>query len=159
MSEPRETEFEKRRGISRVDVRHGYARVHVSRIEHHLMQERLRALQAVTEAEISIDFLKLTPSGFSFIVPEENATAVEQALSMTGLHFTVKKDRSIVLVYAVNIRDEEGMIAKILRTTIATCTQVDHVGDMHDRLLLVVRTETVDAVLEQFRSTGVEVNA
>ena len=159
MSLTHETEFEKRRGISSVEVRHGYARVHVSRIEHQLMKERMRAMEAVSDAEVSIDFLKLTPTGLSFIVPNSQADSVDKALAPTGLYFSVKRDRSIVLVHAVNIRDEEGMIANILKTTIATCTQVDHVGDMHDRLLMVVRTETVDAVLEQFRAIGVEVSA
>jgi aspartokinase len=159
MSAAQETAFEKRRGVSKVEVRHGYARVHLSQIEQHLMQERLRALRYVSEREISIDFLKLTPTGLSFIVPDAHAQAVHEALQETGLHFSVKQGRSIVLVHAVNIRDEEGLIANILKTTISTCTQVDHVGDMHDRLLMVVKTESVDAVLEQFRSLDVEVMA
>jgi aspartokinase len=153
MAEPTlETIFEKRRGVSRIEVRHGYAQVHVSRIEHRLMDERLRILAAVSDAEVSIDFLKLTPTGLSFMIPEASVRSVEEALSTTGHHFSIRQDRSIVLVYAVNIRDEEGMIANILRRTITTCARVDHVGDMHDRMLLVVKTDQVDAVVEQFRS-------
>jgi len=151
-----ETIFEKRRGVSRIEVRHGYAQVHVSRIESKVMEERLRILTAVADAEVSIDFLKLTPTGLSFMVPEARAGAVEEALSQTGVHYTVRSGRSIVLVYAVNIRDEEGMIASILRRTIATCARVDHVGDMHDRLLMVVKTEDVERVVDQFRTADEE---
>jgi hypothetical protein len=39
------------------------------------------------------------------------------------------------------MRDEEGLIARIVEQAIATGTSVEHVGDMHDRLLLVVATE------------------
>lgn len=159
MPNTQETAFEKRRGLSRVEVRHGYARVHVSQIESSLMEGRLRALDRVGDAGISIDFLKLTPSGMSFIVPEDQAERVEEALRETGLHFSIRRGRSIVLAYAVNIRDEEGMIANILKTTIATGTVVDHVGDMHDRMLMVVRTEDVGRVLHQFEDRGVEVSA
>ncbi|MEZ0325606.1 MAG: hypothetical protein ACAH95_06850 [Fimbriimonas sp.] len=145
-----ETIFEKRRGISRVESRHGYAQVHVSQIASRVMEERLRVLSQVAEAGISMDFLKLTPTGMSFMVREDSSALVEQVLAGTGVHFSVRNGRSIVLVYAVNIRDEEGMIANILQTTITTCAQVDHVGDMHDRMLMVVRTEDVDRVVKQF---------
>ncbi len=150
---PLETIFEKQRGISHVEARHGYAQVHVSRIENRVMEERLRILDAVATAGISMDFLKLTPTGMSFMVREENSATVEQVLGNTGAHFSVRNGRSIVLVYAVNIRDEEGMIANILQTTITTCAQVDHVGDMHDRMLMVVRSEDVDRVVKQFEPT------
>ena len=149
-----ETIFEKRRGMSRVEVREGFAQVHVSRIESYVMEERLRILQAVADAGVSMDFLKLTPTGMSFMVPEERAADVESALAGTGAHFTVRHNRSIVLVYAVNIRDEEGMIANILRATITTCATVDHVGDMHDRMLMVVKSEDVPMVVEQFEKSG-----
>lgn len=42
------------------------------------------------------------------------------------------------MVHAVNIRDEEGLIAKIIKAAISTSAHVDHIGDMHDRLLMVV---------------------
>ena len=133
-----ETEFEKGRGISEVEVRHGFAQIHVSRITQNVMAERLKVLEAVAKKGISIDFLKLTPSGMSFLVPEVNGDLVDAALNPLGFHFTVRHDRSIVLVHAVSIRDEQGMIAGIVHTAIANGIRIDHVGDMHDRMLMVV---------------------
>ena len=43
-----------------------------------------------------------------------------------------------IMIHAVNIRDEEGLIAMVMREAISEGTAIDHVGDMHDRLLLVV---------------------
>jgi aspartate kinase len=147
-----ETIFEKRRGISRVEVRNGFAQVHVSQIEAHVMEARLQVLAAVADSGISVDFLKMTPTGMSFMIQEDEAARLEETLNGTGVRFTIRHDRSIVLVYAVNIRDEEGMIANIVQTTITTCARVDHVGDMHDRLLMVVKAEDVSRVVAQFET-------
>jgi len=103
-----------------------------------VMPARLRVLQAVADASVSIDFLKLTPSGLSFLVSSDEASRVKSALSGTGGDFSLRLDRSIVMIHAVNIRDEEGLIAMVMREAISEGTAIDHVGDMHDRLLLVV---------------------
>jgi len=108
------------------------------------MAQRLKVLASVASMGISIDFLKLTPSGMSFVVPEENGNRVSSAIEPLGVHFTVRHDRSIVLVHAVSIRDEEGMVAGIVHTAIANGIRIDHVGDMHDRMLMVVQKEDAD---------------
>jgi aspartokinase len=133
-----ETEFEKRRGVSHTEVRDGYAQVHVTNLVGDVMPARLRVLRAVADASVSIDFLKLTPSGLSFLVASDEASRVESALSDTGGTFSLRLDRSIVMIHAVNIRDEEGLIAMVMREAISEGTVIDHVGDMHDRVLLVV---------------------
>ena len=152
-----ETEFEKRRGVSQVEVRHGFAQVHVSRIQGDVMAERLRILDRVAKAGISIDFLKLTPSGMSFLVPETQGELMDKVLEPCGDHFTVRQERSIVLVYAVNIRDEEGLIAGIVHTAITNGIRVDHIGDMHDRMLMVVKRHEADSLANLIRVTLMEV--
>jgi aspartokinase len=133
-----ETAFEKRRGISSVEVRAGFAQVHVSRLASPVMENRLLVLGAVADGGISIDFLKLTQSGLSFVVPGDLAESVSGALTQLGVHFSIRENRHILLVHAVNMRDEEGLIATILLESIASGVQVDHVSDMHDRMLMVV---------------------
>jgi aspartokinase len=144
------TSFEKPRGVSRVEARHGFAQVHVQRLPGMLEEARLRVLQTIADAGISIDFLKLTQRGLSFLVAEEKSAEVENALSALGWESTLTRDRSIVLVHAVNMRDEEGLIASILRDTISSGAHVHHVGDMHDRLLLVVDRHESERLAEQF---------
>lgn len=151
-----ETEFEKRRGVSRLEVRHGFAQVHVSQMVGDVMQGRIFVLQAVADAQISLDFLKLSPSGMSFLIPETSAEAVRQAIEPCNIHFSIRMPRSILLVHAVNIRDEEGMIANMVQTLIATGASVDHLGDMHDRILMVLKTEDVERVADKFRTSLME---
>jgi aspartokinase len=104
------------------------------------MDERLRVTQAVAASGVSLDFLKLTPSGLSFLVPEGQAEQVEKTLAPLEVKSSVRRDRSIVLVHAVNMRDEEGMIAKIVQTAISNGARIDHIGDMHDRMLLAMES-------------------
>ena len=151
-----ETEFEKRRGVSRLEVRHGFAQVHVSQMTGDLMNARLYVLQAVADGQVSLDFLKLSPSGMSFLVPQEKAADVQKAIEGCNVHFTIRQPRSILLVHAVNIRDEEGMIANIVQTVIATGASVDHLGDMHDRMLMVLNSDDIDRVADRIQATLME---
>lgn len=132
-----ETDFEKQRGINRVEVRTGLTQVHVLDLKVPISKSRLRVLAAVAEAGICLDFLKLTPTGLSFIIPAQDTELISKTLSDEGIANQLATGRAIVLVHAVNIRDEEGMIAGILRRVIETGITVDHASDMHDRILIV----------------------
>jgi aspartate kinase len=143
-----ETDFEKQRGISRVEVRTGLTQVHVLDLKAPIAKSRLNVMEAVAEAGISLDFLKLTPTGISFTVPAENTDLIGKTLDTAGIVYQLATGRGIVLVHAVNMRDEEGMIAGILRRVIETGITVDHASDMHDRILIV----TDEAQAERFKS-------
>lgn len=152
-----ETAFEKRRGINSVEIRTGFAQVHVSRLPEPMMEGRLNVLGAVADGGISIDFLKLTQSGLSFVVAEELAEEVSRVLTNLGVSFTTQSNRHILLVHAVNMRDEEGLIARILLEAIASGVQVDHVSDMHDRTLMVVSAENAKALKRRIEESLVGV--
>lgn len=145
-----ETAFEKRRGINKVEVRTGYAQVHVSRLDQPITESRLQVLGAVADGGITLDFLKLTQSGLSCLVAQENAETVSRALTSLGVNFTVRDNRHILLVHAVNMRDEEGLISRILLESIASGVQIDHVSDMHDRMLVVVSAEDSPKLRQHF---------
>jgi aspartate kinase len=143
-----ETAFEKPRGISGVERKEGFAQVHVSQLSEPMMDQRLRVLEAVAAAGVSIDFVKLTPSGMAFVIPEESAEQVERALTDLSVKFSIRRGRTVVLVHAVNMRDEEGLIARILERAIGSGARIDHVGDMHDRVLMVLESADAGRVVE-----------
>lgn len=156
-----ETAFERPRGVSSVEVRDGYSQVHVSHLEH-IDLDRLKVLRAVADAEVSLDFVKMTPSGFSFIVRDTDSEAVSVALKgISGMteghgldapHFSVREKRSIVIVHAVNIRDEEGLISRVVQAAITVNAHIDHIGDMHDRVLLVVHAEDARRLAQEMQA-------
>jgi len=123
------------------------------------MDARLRVLKAVADANISIDFLKLTENGLSFIMSDADKDAVNDTLKAAGVQFSILESVSVVLVHAVNMRDEEGLIAGIVQQAISSGAKVSHIGDMHDRLLLVVESKDADKLAAQFRRTFLEVPA
>lgn len=142
----RETEFEKQRGISGVDIRTGFAQVQVSDLEGDVSQERLHVLAILRDAGISLDFLKFTPTGLSFLISETEAPKVTAALtSAKGTH-QIDRGRSVVLVHAVNMRDEEGLLAEVVSAAISSGAAIDHLGDMHDRLLIVTSAEGANLI-------------
>lgn len=133
-----ETAFEKRRGISSVETRTGYAQAHVFGLREPLSGARIEVLDRVASAEISIDFLKFTQNGLSFIVHEAAADRLSNVLEQSGFSFEVSRNRHIVLVHAVNMRDEEGLIADVMQAATRSGVEIEHVTDMHDRMLMVV---------------------
>lgn len=144
-----ETAFEKKRGISRVEIRTGFAQAHVSQLADPVVETRLGVLGAIAEAGVTLDFLKLTQSGLSFLVREDQANDVSKALEGLGVHFSCRPNRHVMMVHAVNMRDEEGLIAHIVHEAIASGAKVDHISDMHDRLLMVVDAADSERVQRQ----------
>lgn len=147
----KETAFEKQRGISQVEVRTGFAQVHVSKLSGDIHAKRLTVLKAVREAAVSVDFLKLTPSGLSFVISENNSGDIEKALEPLNYHCSIRRDRCVVLVHAVNMRDEEGLTAHVVQKAIESGAIVDHISDMHDRMLIVADNKFAPTLQNLFK--------
>lgn len=149
-----ETEFEKPRGISRIEVRTGYAQAHVTQLGADLVAGRLDVLELVAASGVSIDFLKFTPSGLTFLMAEADSARVESALAGTTARVGLRSDQAMVMVHAVNMRDEEGLIARIVSAAIASGARIDHLGDMHDRLLISTSRDgarTIEAAIAHLK--------
>ncbi len=152
-----ETEFEKPRGIYKVEIRRGFLTVHVSSLDPgDPTQAILSVLKLLRESKMSIDFLKLTKLGLSFVTPESLKSQVSQVLQQAGVEHEIKDGCSIVLAYAANMRDEEGLIARVVSEVIGTGVRVDHLGDMHDRVLMVMDDRDADKVKVRLEETLIE---
>ena len=143
-----ETEFEKPRGINRVEIRPGLTRAFISDLPEPSMDARLAILAKVRAAGVSIDFLKFGSGALSFVAAESDHKKLLVALKDVNGTTEVESGCCIVIVHAVNMQDEEGLVAKIVSQVIASGEDVDHVGDMHDRLLLVTDQQTGDRLVE-----------
>lgn len=141
-----ETQFERKRGIHSIEVRSGCTQVSIHNLHEPIEESRLAALEAVSELGISIDFLKLSPHEISFVVSDSDAELLKASQEKFRGQLELHEDRSVVLVHAANIREEEGLGAKILACTLQLGNMIDHIGDMHDRLLLVVPSREAENV-------------
>jgi aspartokinase len=146
-----ETEFEKKRGISRVEVRPGLTRALVSDLPEPVTQSRLSLLQAVRQAGVSIDFVKFAHGAMSFVANDADFAPLQEALRGVPGRSELEQDCCIVIVHAVNMQDEEGLVARIVSEVIESGEAVDHIGDMHDRLLLVTDSKTGERLVGKLR--------
>ena len=80
LSQIAETDFEKRRGINAIEVRTGYTQVHVTGLQSPIASSRIQVLTEIANAGISLDFLKLTPTGLSFIIPSDKTNVIQKIL-------------------------------------------------------------------------------
>ena len=151
------TKFEKPRGVSGITVRHGFAQAHVSGWETDIPEKRLDVLRLMADAGISIDFLKMTPSGMSFLAPADRADKVEEVLQSLEAKYSLRKPCSVILAHAVNIRDEEGLVARIMKAAIEGDFRVHHISDMHDRAILVVDSDEAGRLTHTLESSVMEV--
>lgn len=152
-----DAKFEQQRGISSIQIRDGYTRVHVSDLKGPIEVSRLRVLDAIARANVSIDFLKLTPGGLAFVAPEAAEEAVRQCLADLDERAAMDSNRSVLLVSAVNMRDEEGLIAQIVARCVQSGIEIDHLADMHDGVLIVCAREDAPALrLDLANSFGLE---
>lgn len=142
----RETAFEKKRGVSKVELGVGFAQVHVADLPEPIHTGRLVALQCVKECEIGIFFLKMTSTGLSFLVKEEVVERLSERFAKEFTNFTVDKGRSVVFVHAVNLRDEEGLLANILSEAISTGARLEHIGDLHDSVCISASHEDAQKI-------------
>lgn len=150
----RETAFEKCRGIEKIELRQGNTEVHVMNLAEPVMESRVGLLKAMADSGVSIDFLKLTPSGMSFVVADSDADLVAGAIEGANAEYELLRNRHIVLVHAVNMRDEEGLIAEVMSHAIRSGVKVRHVADMHDRMLLVVDAEESALLVASLKGLG-----
>lgn len=133
-----ETAFEKVRGVNRIETRRGFVSARVWGLVTGDMQARLQVLNAVYHAQISIDFLKLTQDGLSFVAHQSEHGRLEDVLTEQRVEHAVSPERVVFIIHAVNMRDEEGMVARLVSEVIASGAGVEHMGEMHDRLLMLM---------------------
>lgn len=150
--------FEKPRGVSKITVRDGLVQVHITGWTQEIPSKRIDVLARLAKHNISIDFLKITPTGVSFVASESKAAEIEQILAPVHANITVKRGCSVVLAHAVNIRDEEGLIANILKLTIQEGYSIEHISDMHDCALLVLDSESAHSLAHKLKATHFEVS-
>jgi aspartate kinase len=141
-----QTSFETERGISSVAVSHGFSLVIVSGISELEPKRRLDAFRILKDANVSLDFLKLSPTGFTFILAESDAEKAVGKLCEEGFEANCIPGRTIITVNAANIRDENGLVARIAQTIVRSNATIEQVGDMHSSVQVVVDQKISGAV-------------
>lgn len=147
----RSTDFEMQLGINRVEVQTGFVQVHIGPLGLDANSARLGILKGLADAGVSHKYLKLTQNGLALVVAQDKAEVLDNVLGPFGVEFDLRCSRSLVMVYAMSLREEEGLVANVLRTVLAATNEVDHVGEMHDKVFVVVPDAVAEEVAGQIR--------
>ena len=146
-----QTTFETARGISAVDVQKGFSLVVVRGLGED--RERLsEALDAIKQAGLSADFLKLGQAQFSFLVLEQDQQKAVDALTAKCLEASHHRSKAVIKVSSPNVRDESGLMARICEIVLDSGATIYNVGDMHDGVQVVVQAERSEATCDALRS-------
>ena len=149
-----ETEFEHQRGVIETELREGFALFLVHSLPDDLDKNRLHVLKVVADANVSIDFLKLTTDGLSFVVPEALSDAAGEALANLKFPLETSPNRSVLSAWSPNLRDEEGLAARLVSAVIASGARLDHVSDMHDRILFLLDQADAEKATQAIREVA-----
>jgi carbonic anhydrase len=107
------TNFERPRGQVEVTITSGVTQAHLAGLPDPITSSRLDALKRIAAEGVSIDFLKFTPSGLSFVCQDDDSAAVEKALAGLQGNLELQPDRCIASIQAANMRAEEGLVQKM----------------------------------------------
>lgn len=148
-----QTTLETARGISSVETAGGLSLVVVSGVADDEDRKRLlEAMRVLRDADLSLDFLKIAPHGFSFVLSRKEAERAVYALCEAGFEARALHDRTVIVVNAPNIRDESGLVARIAQLVSQAGATIEHVGDMHSSVHVVVESAKAEAAVGLLRA-------
>jgi aspartokinase len=142
--------FERERGVSAIKVSREatYLFVRVPDASH-LPQQRQRILNLLREAEISIFLIKLQRNGLSFGVDSELAARACEVLEANGFRVSVKPRRVMVSIFAQNMRELHGVIARIAEVLYEAGVAIEQLSDAHNRITCLIEAERAPLVVER----------
>jgi aspartokinase len=148
---PEQIQFEAPQGVTEIEVSHGFAQVQFRLERNALATARLSVLKLLSDEGVSHKYLQLTPDGLAMVVKDQQVQKVKDVLAKFSFDYDMNEGRSIILVKAPGIWEKKGMVASIMEAAIDSGVEVDHVGDMHDRMYMVVRGEVAESTAAKFR--------
>lgn len=148
-----QTAIDTPRGVLGVEVEEGYALVEVRGLQPwEISTKRREALKAIEEAGISIDLFKITVNGFSFVIADAVAGKTYEALNKAGFHPNVLRDQAILVVATPNVRDADGLLARICFEVVNAGAEIQHLGDMHTGVMIVLKRDEAEKALRRLKT-------
>ncbi|MEN3001392.1 MAG: ACT domain-containing protein [Armatimonadota bacterium] len=144
--------FERERGVSAIVVSPEVAYL-VVRVPDaaEVPSQRLAILHALQEAGISIFLIKLQRQGLSFGVRATDRERACRVLEREGFEVRVKPHRVMVSVFAQNMRELHGVLARIAEILYESGVAIEQISDAHDRLTCLIEASKAPQVVAKLR--------
>ncbi len=144
--------FERERGVSAIvvspEVTYLFVRVPDS---SDVPQQRLAILNALKQANISIFLIKLQRQGLSFGVQATEMERARAVLEEAGFSVTVKPQRVMVSVFAQNMRELHGVLARIAEILYESGAAIEQISDAHNRVTCLIEASKAPQVVAKLR--------
>lgn len=142
--------FERERGVSAIQVSREATYLFVRAPDTSLLPaQRQRILNLLREAEIPIFLIKLQRNGLSFGVDSELAARACETLEAHGFRVSVKPRRVMVSIFAQNMRELHGVIARIAEVLYEAGVAIEQMSDAHNRITCLIEAERAPLVVER----------
>lgn len=142
--------FERERGVSGIKVSREVTYLFVRTPDTHtLAAQRQRILNLLREAEIPIFLIKLQRNGLSFGVDSDLASRACETLEASGFRVVVKPRRLMVSIFAQNMRELHGVIARIAEVLYEAGVAIEQMSDAHNRITCLIEAERAPQVVER----------
>ncbi|MCS7066650.1 MAG: hypothetical protein NZL85_10330 [Fimbriimonadales bacterium] len=144
--------FERERGVSAIVVSPEVAYL-VVRVPHpaEVPAQRLAILNALQEAGVSIFLIKLQRQGLSFGVQASEVEHACTVLEREGFDVTVKPHRVMVSIFAQNMRELHGVLARIAEIMYESGAAIEQISDAHDRVTCLIEASKASQVVAKLR--------
>ncbi len=144
--------FERERGVSAIVVSPEVAYLSVrSEWDEDPLQVRQRALRALEQAGTSIFLIKIQRSGLSFGVDAEAMQTACEVLHSERFRVSVKPRRRMVSIFAQNMRELHGVLAKTAEVLNSAGVALEQISDAHNRLTCLIASEHTEEVVKRLR--------
>jgi len=144
--------FERERGVSAIVVSPEVAYLFVRVPDPtDAPTQRLAVLNALQEAGISIFLIKLQRQGISFGVQASVQEQACQVLARAGFQVVVKPHRVMVSVFAQNMRELHGVLARIAEIMYEAGAAIEQISDAHDRVTVLIEASKAPEVVAKLR--------
>ncbi|MCS7224483.1 MAG: ACT domain-containing protein [Armatimonadetes bacterium] len=142
--EPVEAEFERKRGVTAVEVEEGL--VHISVTLPQTLAQRLGVFRALAGAGISVFLIKFHPDGIHFVLRDSFVEKAEKVLNGLGLPYVMTPNCATVSVLSSAMRDLPGVMAAIAQAVYEEGVDLLETGDSHDAVTLLVKQKDAQRV-------------
>jgi aspartokinase len=145
--------FEREPGVTAIHIENNMALVSV-RFPGDVTRNRLRLLQALAEAHVPVNQVKLLPEGLCFVISESYTLACRALLEPEQGEISVLGEMALISTMAGAMRDLSGVIARICEALLGATIPNRQVGDAYNAVLCLVPMKdaprAVAALREQF---------
>jgi aspartokinase len=142
--------FEREPGVTAIRVEKNMALVTV-RFTDHITQNRLRLLQALAEARVPVNQVKLLADGLCFVISENHASVCRKLFQDEKKEVTILEDMALISTLAGAMRDLSGVIARICEALLSAAIPNRQVGDAYDAVLCLVPSGEAPRALAALR--------